>query len=170
MLRLTICPTASRMMLAAACLILAGCAQQKDPPEATISWLAPRTRAAEPADCPIPLLSALPNTDYQQIAVVEVSDDFNASNEEVAALVRRKACETGADALVILEDQAQKRGESLPGYSGDSQDAMSSSGVTNKGPQHAPEVGEVGHRGRYVDAAAIVYKKPPASSPAAATQ
>jgi hypothetical protein len=162
MLRLTICPTASRMTLAAACLILAGCAQQKDPPEATISWLAPRTRAAEPADCPIPLLSALPNTDYQQIAVVEVSDDFNASNEEVAALVRRKACETGADALVILEDQAQKRGESLPGYSAeDSHGARSESGVTNKGPQHAPEVGEVGHRGRYVVAAAIVYEKPP---------
>src|SRR5713226_8212802 len=108
---------AARIILAAACMALAACAQQKDPPEATISWLAPQTRAAEPADCAIPLLSALPNTDYQQIAVVEVTDDFSASNEEVAALVRRKACETGADALVIVEDQNQKRGEALPGYS-----------------------------------------------------
>src|SRR5258708_23423954 len=87
---------AARIMLAAACVTLAACAQQKDPPEATISGLAPQTRAAEPADCAIPLLSAPPNADYQQIAVVEVTDDFSASNEEVEALVRRKACETGA--------------------------------------------------------------------------
>ena len=157
-------------MLAAACLAFAACAQKKDPPEATISWLAPQTRAAEPADCPIQVLSAPPNADYHQVAIVEVSDDYNASNAEVTALVRRKACETGADALVIVEDQQQKRGEALPGYSGDSRDAMSGSGVTNKGPSHAPEVGEVGHRGRFVDAVAIIYDKPSTASSASGNQ
>jgi hypothetical protein len=164
MFRPKIYSIASRAALATSCLILAACAPQKDPPEATISWLAPQTRAAEPADCPIQMLSAPPNTDYQQIALVEVADDYRATDAEVAALVRRKACETGADALVILENQNQKSGGALPGYSGDSRDASSGSSVTNKGPSHAPDVGEVGHRGRFVDAVAIVYGKSPGSS------
>lgn len=127
--------------------MLSSCAGQKDPPETTLSWLAPQTRAAKPFDCPIPMLRALPNADYQQIAIVNVADDYNADNQEVLDLARRKACETGADALVILEDQCQQRGKPL-------QDGS----VKASQQEETPELGEVGHKGRYLTAVAIIYK------------
>jgi len=99
--------------IAAILATLSSCAAQKDPPESTVSWLAPQTRAAKPFDCPLPTLSALPNADYQEIAIIEVSDDYNADNQEIYGLARRKACETGADALVVLEDQRQQRAKPL---------------------------------------------------------
>jgi len=156
------------MLLGAGLAMLAACAPQKDPPEATISWLAPQTRAALPADCPIPIYSAAPSVDYQPIAIVEVADDINADESEVAALVRRKACETGADAFVILEDQRQKRGEPLPGASNEqAQDVGPESGVNVRQREHAPEVGELGHQGRYVNGVAIIYKHEASESDAA---
>lgn len=129
-------------------VLISGCAQ-KDPPESTISWLAPQTRAAKSADCAMPVLAALPNADYQQIAIVEVADDFNAEDQEVADLARRKACETGADALVILENKRQKLGDSPTPAEG---------GAKAHANDHTPEVGEVGHKGRILNAVAIVYK------------
>jgi hypothetical protein len=128
--------------------LICGCAQ-KDPPESTISWLAPQTHAAKSADCVMPVLAELPNVDYQQIAIVEVADDFNADDQEVAEIARRKACETGADALVILENKRQKLGDSAIATEG---------GAKAHANDHTPEVGEVGHKGRILNAVAIVYK------------
>ena len=106
----------------------------------------------------MPLLDAMPRSDYQQIAIVEVSDDYNADDAEVLGLARRKGCETGADALVILENQRQKQGEPLPGLSAEEgQDIGPESGVNVSEREHAPEVGEVGHKGRFLSAAAIIY-------------
>jgi hypothetical protein len=127
--------------------LISGCAQ-RDPPESTISWLAPQTRAAKPADCAMPVLAELPNADYQQIAIVEVADDFNAEDQELADLARRRACETGADALVILENKRQKLGAAT----------ATEGGAKAHANDHAPEVGEVGHKGRILNAVAIVYK------------
>jgi hypothetical protein len=138
--------------LVVALATLGGCAGQKDPPESSVSWLAPQTRSAKPFACPIPILSALPNADYQQIAIIEVTDDYSADNQEVYGLARRKACETGADALVILEDQRQKRGKPLPG--------TSAGGGKGAAETDTPEVGEVGHKGRVLNAVAIIYKNP----------
>jgi hypothetical protein len=128
--------------------LLGGCAQ-RDPPETTISWLAPQTRAAKSADCAMPVLAQLPNADYQEIAIVEVADDYNADDQEVAGLARRKACETGADALVILENKRQKLGD-LP--------TAAEGGAKAHANDHTPEVGEVGHKGRILNAVAIIYK------------
>jgi hypothetical protein len=142
-------------------VFVSGCGGQKDPPETAISWLAPQLRAAKPADCSMPLLSQLPNVDYQQIAIVEVSDDYDADPHEVTDLARRKACETGADALVILENQQQKRGQPLPGFSAEEgKDVGPESGANIRAREHAPEVGEVGHKGRFLDAIAIVNRPP----------
>ena len=129
-------------------VLVYGCSQ-RDEPEVDISWLAPQTRAAQSADCSIPMLKQLPNTDYQQIALIEVVDDYNADDAEVEGLARRKACETGADALVILENQKQKSGADYvpPGAGG-----------TAHKDEHAPDIGEVGHKGRVLNAVAIVYQ------------
>ncbi len=145
--------------VATAFALMAGCAEKREPPEATVSWLAPRTRAAKSFDCTMPVLSAMPNTDYQQIAIVEVTDDYNADDREVLGLAQRKACETGADALVVFENQRQQRGKPLPGFSADEgQDVGPESGVNIRQREHAPEVDEVGHKGRYLTGTAIIYK------------
>ena len=128
-------------------MLITGCAQ-KDPPESTISWLAPQTRAAKSADCAMPVLAELPNADYQQIAIVEVADDFNADDQEVSQIARQKACETGADALVILENKRQALGDSAIAKEG---------GAKAHANDHTPEVGEVGHKGRILNAVAIIY-------------
>jgi hypothetical protein len=128
----------------------AGCIQQKDPPETTLSWLARPTRAAKPADCAMPMLKALPNADYQQIAIVEVTDDYNAPSEEMYTLAHRKACETGADALVILEDQRQELDKSEAAASGQS---------SRQQAADMPQAGEAGHKGRILNAVAIIYRK-----------
>jgi hypothetical protein len=144
------------MLIAGA--ILLGCSGRTEPPEADLSWLAPQTRAAKPADCTLPVLSAMPAADYQQIATVEVSGDYDADEQELIGLARRKACETGADALVILEDQRQKRGEPLPGISAsEGQDIGPQSGINVRAREHVPEAGELGHKGRIVDGVAIIY-------------
>lgn len=128
-----------------------GCASQKDPPEATISWLAPRTRAAKAADCAMPVLAALPNTEYQEVAVVEISADYDEDGNEMNRLARREACQTGADALVVTEDQRQKLGGV------DHADAAPLGKTAGGEAQHTPEVGEAGHKGRFLNAVAIIY-------------
>jgi hypothetical protein len=145
--------------------LILGCAGRKDTPETTISWLAPQTRAAKSADCQMPMLGELPNVDYQEIALVEVTGDYDADDTAMSSLARRKACETGADALVILENQQQKRGEPLAGASAtEGKDLGPQTGANVRAREHAPEVGEVGHKGRFLDAIAIVYKAQPRTS------
>ena len=132
--------------------LIGGCAQ-RDEPETAISWLAPQNRAAKPADCAMPVLAQLPNADYQEIAIVEVVDDYNADDAEIEGLARRKACETGADALVILENQRQKAGNATMN--------PAEGGAKAHAADHAPDVGEVGHKGRILNAVAITYKTAP---------
>ena len=91
--------------------------------------------------------------------MVEVSGDYYADDQELISLAQRKACETGADALVIVEDRRQKRGAPLPGVSAtEGQDIGPQSGINVRAREHAPEVGEVGHKGTILDAVAIIYK------------
>jgi hypothetical protein len=100
----------------------------------------------------MPMLTALPNADYQQIAIIEVVDDYNAEAQEVEGLARRKACETGADAVVILENQKQKLGTSS---------APPGGRAAAHADDHEPEPGEVGHKGRILNAVAIIYRNAP---------
>jgi hypothetical protein len=55
-------------------------------------------------------LFELPNRDYQQLAIIQVTADYDTDHLDVMRLAQRKACETGADALVILEDEKQGTG------------------------------------------------------------
>ncbi len=139
-------------LLGGVLLILSGCAAQKDPPEATISWLGPRSRAAKPPDCAMPTLAQLPSTDYQQIAIVEVDADYDEDPAVLDRLARREACDTGADALVITDRARQQLGGSdradIP------QDSKAPGGNEM---QHTPDVGEAGHKGSFLNGVAIIY-------------
>jgi hypothetical protein len=136
-----------------------GCAPEKIQPEATVSWLGPAVYSARPPDCRMRVLYSAPNTDYQQIAMVDVTAAYDTDDQTILELVRRKACETGADAVIIASDRRQGRGEPLPGHAaGEPNDLGPQSGVNTSQRQHNPELGEAGHEGRYVNGIAIIYK------------
>ncbi len=63
----------------------------------------------------MPVLRHEPLTDYRKVAIVEGLGNRFASEDEVMPVVRRKACETGADAIVIMISRAQTS-ESMTGY------------------------------------------------------
>ena len=85
------------------------------PPQATVAEVEPSGRAAKPPDCDMPILRHEPLTDYRKVAIVEGLGNRFAAEDEVMPVVRRKACETGADAIVIMISRAQTS-ESMTGY------------------------------------------------------
>jgi hypothetical protein len=94
----------------------AGCAHLVSlPPQVTLSEVEPSGRAAKPPDCNMPVLRYEPLRDYRKVAIVEALGNRYATEAEVLPAVQRKACETGADAIVILESKGQTT-EDATGY------------------------------------------------------
>jgi hypothetical protein len=85
------------------------------PPQATLAEIEPSGRAAKPPDCAMPVLRHEPLTDFRKVAIVEGIGNVYASEADVMPVVQRKACETGADAIVILASKSQTS-EGLTGY------------------------------------------------------
>jgi hypothetical protein len=78
--------------------------------------------------------------------------------------VKRKACETGADALLVLSGTQQNTRKLV--YQGAPNPARGS-GTADQIPgdylidqEKVPDIGAVGHPGTYVDAIAIIYTNP----------
>jgi hypothetical protein len=97
-------------------LVAIGCAHAVSlPPQVTVSELEPSGRAARPPDCSMPVLRHEPLTDFRKVAIVEAMGNRFASEADVLPAVQRKACETGADAIVVLTSKAQTT-EDATGY------------------------------------------------------
>jgi hypothetical protein len=97
-------------------IAVAGCAHVALlPPQVTVSEVEPSGRAAKPPDCNMPVLRNKPLTDFREVAIVEGMGNRFASESDVLPAVQRKACETGADALVVLTSKAQTT-EDATGY------------------------------------------------------
>ncbi|MGH7925462.1 MAG: hypothetical protein ACREQH_12820 [Candidatus Binatus sp.] len=97
-------------------LAAAGCAQVISlPPQVTVSEVEPSGRAAKPPDCNMPVLRHEPLTAYREVAIVEALGNVYASEADVLPAVQRKACETGADAIVVLTSKSQTS-ETATGY------------------------------------------------------
>jgi hypothetical protein len=97
-------------------LAAAGCARVVSlPPQVTLSEVEPSGRAAKPPDCNMPVLRHEPLTDYRKVAIVEALGNRFADEAAVLPAVQRKACETGADAIVVTESRAQTT-EDATGY------------------------------------------------------
>lgn len=84
-------------------------------PQATLAEVEPSGRAAKPPNCDMPVLRREPLTDFRKVAIVEGLGSVYASEAEVLPVVQRKACETGADAIVILTSKSQTS-EGMTGY------------------------------------------------------
>jgi hypothetical protein len=94
----------------------AGCAHVISlPPQVTLSEVEPSGRAAKPPDCKMPVLRHEPLGDFRKVAIVEAMGNRFATEAEVLPAVQRKACETGADAIVVLTSRAQTT-EDATGY------------------------------------------------------
>jgi len=145
----------------------AGCAEQRVPMQVDITPLAPYVHAAKAPDCAMPVLEAMPLTTYRQVAIVEAWADLKDEAHDVLPALKRKACETGADALVIINSQHQDIKNLLyaatPNETLDQttkQNVYAGQGQYIAEMEHTRRIGEAGHNGFYVDAVAINYSKP----------
>lgn len=97
-------------------LAASGCAKVVSlPPQATLAEIEPSGRAAKAPDCDMPVLRHEPLGDFRKVAIVEGLGNVYATEADVMPVVRRKACETGADAIVILTSKSQTS-EGMTGY------------------------------------------------------
>lgn len=85
------------------------------PPQAVYTEIEPSGSAAKPPDCDIPVLRHEPLTQYRKVGLVEASGSVYDSESDVLPAIKRKACESGADAIVILTSKSQTT-EGLVGY------------------------------------------------------
>ncbi|MGD0074849.1 MAG: hypothetical protein ABSD31_10990 [Candidatus Binataceae bacterium] len=92
------------------CLIVgAGCTRAliHMPPEVTVAEMEPSGRPAKPPNCTMPVLYSDPTTVYRKIAIIDARGVPGTEEKDMLPAVIRKACETGADALVIVTSRAQ---------------------------------------------------------------
>ena len=95
---------------------IAGCVKAATlPPQVSVAEIEPSGHAAKPPDCDMPVLRHEPLTDFRKVAIVEGVGNLYASEADVLPAVQRKACETGADAIVVFVSKSQT-GETLTGY------------------------------------------------------
>jgi hypothetical protein len=97
-------------------LTVPGCIKALElPPQATYTEIVPSGRAARPPNCNIPVLRHEPLVDFHKVGLVEATGSVYAHESDVLPVVISKACESGADAIVILTSKSQTT-EGLVGY------------------------------------------------------
>jgi hypothetical protein len=139
-----------------------GCAT-KAPLQVSLTQIAPYQHAAKPPDCAIPVLESEPMARFRQVAIVEAWADIKDTDTDVLPALRRKACETGADALLIVNSRHQDPKNLLyaPTPNETQNQVDSATGYDTKTyiatMEHTRRLGEAGHSGYYVDAIAIDY-------------
>jgi len=146
--------------LAVIALSIAGCFEFEVPaPSTTVSPMSSVMRPAKAPDCPIQVLTTMPTTDVQQLALLDTWGDQSAKDIDLLPVIKRKACEIGADAIVITTDKSQHEGDQLVGWDSGPSSTVSAKTANVSQRMHDPEVGEVGHGGHYMSGVAIAFVK-----------
>jgi hypothetical protein len=140
------------------------------PPTATVTQIETTSRPAKDPNCYMPIIYAEPTVDYRKVAIVDAWASLKYSEDQVLAEIKRKACETGADAVLYLSGSQQITRRLL--YEGAPNPTREASGTETESDyindrEEQSAIGSVGHRGTYVDAVAIVYTNQSASQTAA---
>jgi hypothetical protein len=151
---------------------LAACSTEPDmPPTATVTEIETPSRPAKDPNCYMPVIYAEPTVDYHKVAIVDAWASLQYSQQQVLDEIKRKACETGADAVLVLSGAKQETRrllyEGAPNQMRLAYGANAPPGDYINDREHQPDIGGVGHRGTYVDAIAIVYTNPGAQSSSA---
>ena len=160
-------PSALITALFAALAIGTGaCSEHRTPMEVSVTQLAPYVNAAKDPGCTIPVLETMPMGTYTQVAIVEAWADIKDTKDDVLPALRRKACETGADALVIVNSTHQDIKQLLYQASPNEQlnqttqqNVYAGQGEYIQQMEHTRRIGEAGHNGLYIDAVAITYNR-----------
>jgi hypothetical protein len=76
-------------------------------PQVTVSEMEPSGRAAKDPNCPIPVLYTEPLADYRKVAIIDALGAPSVEEKDLLPVIKRKACETGADAMVVVTSKAQ---------------------------------------------------------------
>jgi hypothetical protein len=145
--------------------VIAGCAaSQHVPLQVEVTQLGPYTHAAKAPDCRMPVLESMPLQTLSQIAIVEAWADEKDQPPDVLPALQRKACETGADALVIINSQHQDIKNLIYNSSPETRNEVARDtgyaqdpGAYLNAAEHTRRIGEAGHNGFYIDAVAIEY-------------
>jgi hypothetical protein len=144
--------------------LIAGCGSQHAPLQVSVTQLGPYSHAAKGPTCNMPVLPTLPLKPLSQIAIVEAWADSKDQPPDVLPALESKACETGADALVIINSEHQDIKNLLYGATPNdtmndltAKSAYTESGQYIKTAEHTRRIGEAGHNGFYIDAVAIDY-------------
>lgn len=103
------------VVIAAATVIAAGCGRVSLPPTAVLTEIVPSGRAAKPATCDMPVLRNPPAENYRQVAIIEGRANVFAKEADVMPMVVQKACEAGADAIIVKDSRSQTS-ENYTGY------------------------------------------------------
>jgi hypothetical protein len=144
---------------------LGGCSTPgKTRMQVNVTQLGPYIDAARSPDCAMPVLGAMPLTTFKEVAIVEAWADIQDDQADVLPALKRKACETGADALVVIDSQHQDIKHFLYQASPNEtltetteQNVYAGQGEFIKEAEHTRLVGEAGHNGYYLEGVAINY-------------
>jgi hypothetical protein len=161
----TVAAMTSAVLLGVCTGAATGCFSEKRPTEVMVTPVTSDIHPAKPPDCVMPVLTQEPTVAYQQIAIVEAWADVNETPTHVLPELKRRACATGAQALLIVGGKKQDVESLLYGVTPNETDTqVSSENRTPNGSaeyinkmQYRPRVGEEGHTGYYIDAIAIDY-------------
>jgi hypothetical protein len=142
--------------------MVGACGQINPPPvpEVSVTQLAPFNRTAKGSDCNLPVLYREP-VGSTKIAIVEGWGTEEQRNDLMTA-VEKKACELGADSLLLVSDTAQVTTHLVydptnlePGKEGGaSLNETKGDAIVKR--EHVAKTGERGHSGYYIETYAIV--------------
>jgi len=128
-----------------------------------VTQLANYPRAALGPGCTMPILMTEPTRGFHQVAIVEGWGALD-QQPQVDSAAKSQACETGADALMVVSKSSQKNYKNLydegPNESTEQESGGSASnahGYHLHQQEYNPIPGEAGHTGYYLDTVAIVY-------------
>jgi len=155
----------SKISLAA--LLLAGmvgaCGQISPPaaPEVSVTQIASFDRAPKGPGCHLPVLYTEPTRGVRKIAIVEGWGTEEQRSDLMKSL-EKKACELGADSLLVVSDTSQKTNKLVYDPSNEEAGSQGNASLSDsKGheiiqKEHVAAVGERGHSGYYIEAYALV--------------
>jgi hypothetical protein len=127
-----------------------------------LTQLAPYVHAAKPPNCAMPVMASMPIGDYTQVAIVEAWGTLADETPDLLPALTRRACEAGADALVIINSQHQDIKHLV--YAATPNDTFNEAskkssfadpGEYIRAMEHTRQIGEAEHSGFYIDAVAI---------------
>ena len=153
-------PSALAAALAAMTILVSGCFMAEIPaPSSTVSPMTSDMLPAKGPNCPLQVLQTMPDSDIKQLALIDTWGDEMANDADLLPVLKSKACEIGADAVVITSNKSQHEGDQLVGWDDKVSSTVASKNANVSQRMHDPTVGEVGHKGHYLSGVAIAFTK-----------